>query len=297
MPTMPVTKESRDDMSLDFEKLFENFVRHRRYVNNYSENTVKTYRWAWKLWRELLGTPEVSKPLSNEFIIRMREKGISPASCNVYIKAINGFIIWLSEFEYIEGFKIKHLKAVQKIIEPLSEENVKKLIHWKPAKYSERRLHTLVCLLLDTGLRINEALGLRLEDVDFDNLLVRVDGKGNKQRLVPFSVECRKVLYKFVSKQHSFDIVFPTYGGERYSYRNCWRDLQNLFDRLHIPRAGCHAFRHTFARSYLRYGGNLLYLSRIMGHTHIHVTKRYVKIETEDLQREQVRTSILNRMR
>ncbi|HEY6189330.1 MAG TPA: tyrosine-type recombinase/integrase [Pyrinomonadaceae bacterium] len=284
-------------MALDFEKLFEQFTKHRKYVNNYSENTIKTYRWAWKLWRELLATSEITKPLSIEFIVRMREKGISPASCNVYLKAMNGFFMWLAEFEYIEPFKIKHLKAPQKIIEPLLDETVKKLVQWKPKKYTEHRLHTLVCLLLDSGLRINEALTLRLEDIDWDNLLIRVDGKGNKQRLVPFSVECRKILYRFTSKKHSFDIVFPTHQGDLCSYRNTWRDLQNLFDRLCIPRAGLHAFRHTFARNYLRQGGNLFYLSRAMGHTNLSVTRRYVKIETEDLQREQHRTSILNRIR
>jgi integrase/recombinase XerD len=284
-------------MPLDFEKLFEQFIKHRKYVNNYSDNTIRTYRHAWKLWRELLATSKVTKPLSIEYVVRMRESGISPASCNVYVKGINGFLLWLAEFEYIEGFKIKHLKAPQKIIEPLSEESVKKLLQWKPRKYTEHRLYTLVCLLLDTGMRINEALTMRLSDVDWDNLLIRVDGKGNKQRLVPFSVECRKVLYRFTSKHHSFDIVFPTQQGERCSYGNTWRDLQLLFEKLCIPRAGLHAFRHTFARNYLRYGGNLFYLSKAMGHTNLSVTRRYVRIETEDLQREQHRTSILNRLR
>lgn len=128
-------------MSLDFEKLFEQFVGHRRYVNNNSENTVKTYRWAWKLWTTLLATSEVSKPLSIEYITRMREKEISPASCNMYIKAMNGFLLWLAEFEYIEGFKIKHLNAPRKIIQPLNDESVKKRIRWKPTKYTEHRLH------------------------------------------------------------------------------------------------------------------------------------------------------------
>ena len=63
----------------------------------------------------------------------------------------------------------------------------------KPKRFDQWRLYGIMCLLLDTGLRIEEALTLRRRDVDFDNLLVTVFGKGRKERRVPFSFELRKV--------------------------------------------------------------------------------------------------------
>ena len=71
------------------------------------------------------------------------------------------------------------------------------LLAVKPKRFDQWRLHALVCLLLDAGLRIEEALALRTRDVDFDNLLVTVFGKGRKERRVPFSFELRKVLFRY----------------------------------------------------------------------------------------------------
>jgi integrase len=67
-------------------------------------------------------------------------------------------------------------------------------IGFRPRTYREARLHGAVLLVLDTGLRISEALGLRDSNIDFDNLILRVFGKGQKERLVPFSPELRKTL-------------------------------------------------------------------------------------------------------
>ncbi|MBA2339232.1 MAG: tyrosine-type recombinase/integrase [Pyrinomonadaceae bacterium] len=252
-----------------------------------------------RTWKRVLGDKEIDKQSLKDFVIGMREANISPASCNVYIKAFNGYLIWLFENEYIpEPLHIKHLKAEKKIIKPFNDSQLKALITFKPKKFCEHRLHTLLLLLIDTGVRIDEALSLRRNDVDFDSLLVLVRGKGKKQRLIPFSLEFRKSLFKFLTK-HSFDLVFCTRNGTRYSYVNCWRDFRILADKLGIEgvRVSPHTIRHTFARNYLREDGNVFYLSRALGHTNIQTTKQYIEVETEDLQEAHLKTSILSRLR
>ena len=73
---------------------------------------------------------------------------------------------------------------------------------WKPEGFYERRLHLLVLILLDTGCRIGECLTVHVKDVDFDNLLVTLTGKGDKQRVIPFSFELRRQVFRFVSEYH-----------------------------------------------------------------------------------------------
>ena len=70
----------------------------------------------------------------------------------------------------------------------------------KPRLFSEHRLHALVALLLDSCLRIEEALELTRDKIDMDNLLVKVKGKGEKHRIVPMSLELRRVLHRWLSE-------------------------------------------------------------------------------------------------
>jgi integrase/recombinase XerD len=71
-------------------------------------------------------------------------------------------------------------------------------VNWKPKTFYQRRLHLLVLMLLDTGCRITEALTLHVREINLDNMLVTLDGKGRKQRVVPFSFEMRRSLFRFI---------------------------------------------------------------------------------------------------
>jgi integrase len=90
--------------------------------------------------------------------------------------------------------RIRKLKEPSLVLPTFSDSEVKRLVKWKPQEKHERRLPLLVLFLLDTGSRISQALGLRVHDINLDNLLVTLDGKGQKQRTVPFSFKLRKAL-------------------------------------------------------------------------------------------------------
>ena len=155
--------------------------------------------------------------------------------------------------------------------------------------------------ILDPGLRISEALGIRKEDVDFDNLVIRVKGKGSKHRLVPISNELRKRLFNYFKRvgiNNQSDLAFGTKYGTQITARNFLRDFRRLCSQLSIVdvRTSPHTLRHTFAVSYLRAGGNLFYLSRILGHTSTKTTERYLQsFGIEDLQAVHNKLSLLTK--
>ena len=99
-------------------------------------------------------------------------------------------------------------------------------------------------------------------------MCIRVLGKGNKQRLVPMSFELRKLLFRWVQRCPR-EFVFGTRTGSKLTVRNFQRDFKLMCGKLAITGVRCspHTLRHTFAVSYLRAGGNLFYLSKILGHT------------------------------
>jgi site-specific recombinase XerD len=276
---------------------FSEFVKSRRYLKNVTQRTVDWYQASFAAFERFHPSDEYTKSSLNAFVVALRGSGVSAISCNTYCCAVNAYLRWLQEEGYLEAaLRIPRLKTEKKIIATFNRSQVDAFLKWKPRVFSEHRLFALVALLLDCGLRIQEALELRREQVDLENLLVKVKGKGEKHRIVPISFELRRVLHRWLTK-HRFELVFPTLQGRDLNQRNSLRDLKLLGRRLHMAgvRVSFHTFRHTFAVSYLRAGGNLFYLSRILGHSSITTTEKYLQsLGVEDLQAVHDKLSLLN---
>jgi integrase/recombinase XerD len=154
-------------------------------------------------------------------------------------------------------------------------------------------------LLLDTGCRITGGLTLRVSDVAIENLLVTPDGKGRKQRIVPFSFELRKVHFRYVSDYSRKADLLPL--GSRnetlQGRRVMLRDVKRLCKRLGFdpPLRTLHAFRDSFAVNYLRRGGSVFHLQKALGHSSPEMTRRYANLLTEDLQAVHERITLLQR--
>lgn len=215
---------------------------------------------------------------------------------------MNAFLAWL----HTEGLlptklAIAPLKTEKRVLILLTTDELTRLLKFKPRSIDSWRSCALACTLLDTGVRIDEALGLRQEAVDFENLLLKVRGKGRRERIVPFSFELRRVLFKWAQTcdkaKWPHEWVFPTRGGARLNQRNALRAHHIMLKRLNIPKSGFHRLRHTFATSYLQNGGEVVRLSRVLGHTQITTTMRYLYLITTDLQKPHQQLSILNRLR
>jgi integrase/recombinase XerD len=235
----------------------------------------------------------------------MREKGLKPTGCNSAIQALNCYAHWVHagpDSKCGSGCshpKIARLKVPQLVLPTFTEQQIRQLVAWKPKGTCQRRLHLLVLFLLDTGCRITEALSLRVREIDFENLLVTLDGKGRKQRVVPFSFELRKAMFRhckdFERKPDS--LLFANRNETMLGRRNVLRDVKSLCKKLGFTPPGrtLHATRHTFAMGYLRGGGNVFALQRVMGHSDLETTRKYVNMTTSDLQAVHERVSLLSK--
>jgi len=226
--------------------------------------------------------PLPTKDTLKDFVVGMRESGLSAGGCNVYIRSINSFLSWLHESGHIrEPLKIKQLPKPRTVIKVFSEKHVQALLKFRPKTPYEWRLHALVCLLIDSGTRIDEVLGAKVSGMDLEQLFIKVLGKGSKERWVPISIEMRKILWVYTTR-HRFkvgDYLFPTKNGGRLEYHNVLRDLKTLCDDLGIEgvRLSPHGFRHFYSVNFLRRGGDLYRLSKILGHTSIKTTEIYLQ--------------------
>ena len=280
-------------------ELFKHFLREKRYLANLAETTLTYYEDVFNNFERSGAFETLSKDCLSQAIITIRERGVRASAVNAYIRGINPFLRWLHENGHVtESLILKPLKAEKRVLRSLSDAELRAIFKFKPQTKTEKRIHTILMVIADTGLRVNEALTLERSRIDFDNLLMSVIGKGNKERIVPFSYELRKVLFKHL-KSHKFELVFCNRNGSKLRYDNVRRDLNLLKETLGIKDTGgaFHTFRRTFATNYIRSKGNPLVLQRLLGHTTLTMTNEYVKLITEDLQEEQHRTSLLNRLR
>jgi len=283
------------------QELFDDFKKEKTYINGVAKKTLTWYWCSFEAYKRVLKeSSEIpTKQVLTQFVIGLRQTELCITSCNNYIRGINSFLTWLHENEHTKDrLRIKLLKDEIKTIKAFSESQVQALLGWRPRTYSQKRLYTLLCFLLDTGARINEAITLTRDRVDMDNLLIKLRGKGSKERIIPISMEYRKTLFKHL-RSHKFDLVFCTNQGGKLSYRNLARDFKDLGEKLGISgvRISFHTLRHTFAYGYIKSGGNVLYLQRILGHTDLKMTRRYVDLQPEDLSGVHSKHSILSRLR
>ena len=107
--------------------------------------------------------------------------------------------------------------------------------------------------------------------------------KGNRERLVPISLECRRRVYLWLTRRHTTplasSLVFCTRTGQRLGARNVYRDIKAVCQQAGVsgPHVHPHAFRHCFAVTYIRNGGDIYRLSRILGHASISTTQIYLR--------------------
>jgi integrase/recombinase XerD len=134
-------------------------------------------------------------------------------------------------------------------------------------------------------------------EIDFDNLLVTLDGKGRKQRIVPFSFELRKALFRYIAEfnRKPDSLLLASRNETQLARRVMLRDVKMLCKHLGFnpPARTLHAFRHTFAVNYLRRGGSVFHLQKVLGHSTLEMTRRYANLVTADLQAIHERVSLL----
>jgi site-specific recombinase XerD len=185
---------------------------------------------------------------------------------------------WLAAEELAQAAALRTLRKPRvpdKLVEPISDDAMRRLL-----AISDVRDRAILLLLLDCGLRVSEAAGLRLGDLRPDGTL-KVMGKGAKERIVPVGGTARTAIVRYMGQRGAGAPDEPLFLGRRGALD--WRGMQQVLKRLKgragiTGRCSPHSLRHTFARSYLVNGGDVFSLQRILGHTTLDMVKRYVAL-------------------
>lgn len=224
------------------------------------------------------------------------EKGEKPSSVCRHLSALKSFY----RYALAHGFVSKdptHLIAGPKKERPLPqfvrEDQMNAVFddsQWG-TDYKDVLARTILITLYETGIRRAELMGLRDKDIDFDQRQLKVTGKRNKQRLIPFGDELEKTLRGYMAlRDHDIekksDVFFLTPKGRPLSETGLWKIVTTNLSRFcTLKKCSPHVLRHTFATAMLNHGASLESLRKLLGHTSVSTTEIYTHTTFEQLKR------------
>ena len=226
------------------------------------------------------------------------EGGLAPITIHGYVRALRSFSSWL----YEEGHTDENIfdgiqppKVPQTLIDPLSEDEIRKLLLAVQRDTAEgQRNYAMLLMFLDAGVRLSELINLKMEDVNFGVGQFKVFGKGAKERLVPLGQTAKRALIRYLEQARPEPVnpaesrVFLTVSGLPISKDSVAKIIQRLARRTGITRLHAHLFRHTFAVRYLINGGDVFTLQKILGHASLDMTRKYVTLANTDVKEKHI---------
>lgn len=283
--------------------LTDSFLDYLQYERNYSEETIKSYREDLRQFeefaREEIGDSapsEVKAELVREWIVSLMDRGYTSTSINRKLSSLRSFYKFLlrkGEVAVNPLQKITGPKNKKPLPAFLRESDMDRLLD--EVDFGEGfkgcRDHMIIEMFYATGVRLSELIGLDNKDVDFSSSLIKVTGKRNKQRLIPFGEELKIAMTEYVDVRNEAvpirtDAFFVRENGERLS-RSVVENLvkRNLSKVVTLKKRSPHVLRHTFATTMLNHDAELGAIKELLGHESLATTEVYTHTTFEELKK------------
>lgn len=283
--------------------LMNSFLDYLQYERNYSEETIKSYREDLRQFEEFASEEfvdfvpsEVRSELVREWIVSLMDRGYASTSINRKLSSLRSF------YKFLLGKGEVIIDPLQKVTGPkkkkpipafLKESEMDKLLD--EVDFGEGfkgcRDRMVIGMFYATGMRLSELIGLNDRDVDFSSSLIKVTGKRNKQRLIPFDEELRNTMSEYVNVRNEAipvrsEAFFVRETGERLS-RSIVENLvkRNLSKVVTLKKRSPHVLRHTFATTMLNHEAELGAIKELLGHESLATTEIYTHTTFEELKK------------
>jgi len=291
-----------------------------RDFNNLSKATIGGYSLILEKFhdycieKETVEVSDITPSLIKQYLLYCKnELKNNPTTINTKLRGLRTFFNFLAENEIINSkriptSKIPYVKEEIKI-EVFTDEHIKQMLNfYKRIKYRDKtfvafRDHTIIIVLLGTGMRRGELVNLKWSDIDFNNQILKVFGKKRMDSSIPMTLKLKKELaeYRVFCEQHFqtlSDYVFTTYKNKQLTENAVQMIFKHLKDVMNFKdvRLSAHTFRHTFAHRCLMSGMDVFTLQKMLRHSKLDVTMRYVALWGTALKEQNDKYNPLNNM-
>jgi integrase/recombinase XerC len=241
-----------------------------------------------------LNPKEIDAACARQWIVCLMDEGYSPLSVNRKISALKSFFRYLVKNKFIDTNPLRLVKG-PKSGKPLpyfvKDADMNRLLN--DVEYDEtfesERDKTILDVFYTTGMRCAELVGLKNGDVDFGASVIKVTGKRNKQRLIPFSKPLQNAMYSYLNKRNEeidriSDAFFVRKDGRALSNSIVYGIVHSRLQEIpNLTKRSPHILRHTFATSMLNGGADLNAVKELLGHESLSSTEVYTHTTFEEL--------------
>jgi integrase/recombinase XerC len=282
--------------------LIDNFLQYLRYERNRSELTVKAYSMDLgmfdnyiKAQDETLQLEDVDADLVRDWMEYMLDGGDSAASVCRRLSAVKSmyrFALSRNLVSHDPAHNLRGPKKQRPLPRFLTEKEMSQLLdgmEWGDT-FNDMRTRTILIMFYETGVRASELVGLDDKDVDFLNHEIKVLGKRNKQRIIPFGEEFAGTLRQYMQKrdaemgQSAEGALFVDDDGQRINYNKVRILVRNSLSLVcTLQKRSPHVLRHTFATALLNNGADIESVQKLLGHEKLSTTEIYTHTTFEQL--------------
>jgi integrase/recombinase XerD len=261
-----------------------------------SQNTVKSYKkdidsflsWSYNL--DNLNFVNFQEAEINNYISFLFESKLKSSSVNRKISSLKALYLYLIKKNIINNSPVSEIvtpKQEKYLPISMSEDEVDKLLASLDLSIEiEVRDKAMIEMLYATGMRISELLNLKIIDMDINRCVVKVLGKGSKERLIPFGESALEALnsYFSVRKNSTSKEVFLSNRGSKLSRVAFWKRIKIYLSRANLKESiSPHTLRHAFATHLLNRGADLRSVQLLLGHSDLSTTQIYTHIAKQRL--------------
>lgn len=285
-------------MNKDFKKdyLIGSFLDYLFIEKGLSQNTVLSYKndiHSFSLWSlKELGIPlkKINKIDIDQFISHLFKEGLKSSSVNRKISTLKAFYLFLLKKKEIEASPMEDIvmpKQEKYLPVSMSEIEVEKLLNSPDVNISiERRDKAMIEMLYATGMRVSELVNLKLINVDIQRSVIKVLGKGSKERLIPYGEVAGDFLNLYLKDRTKSNIkeTFLSNRGTKITRGAFWQRIKIYLSREGLKNSiSPHTLRHAFATHLLNRGADLRSVQILLGHSDLSTTQIYTHIAKQRL--------------
>ena len=283
--------------------MIDQFLNYLRFERNASPQTVQTYEDSLREFESYLTFREdglsfeaVDTDLIRDWMESLMDRGNNASTINKKLSALRSFFHYALKRKLVEkdpAHAVVGLKKPKPLPQFVREGEMDRLldnVEWGD-DYKDVRARTLLLLLYETGLRRSELTGLDDGDIDFETSQLKVTGKRNKQRIIPFGPELAETLRKYVivrdeQVKGDCDALFLSDKGHRMTGQQVYEIVHRyLTGATSLKKRSPHVLRHSFATAMLNNGAGLESIRNLLGHESVSTTEIYAHTTFEQLKR------------